>query len=811
MAGFATLAAVAIGVAAMAVVQRNRADDAATVAEVAAAEAESQRSVAEQATNEAEVLRTTAERRALIDSARAAGLTAAELADEDPEAAVLVGLEAEALAEEAGVVLPEVVSGLWEAANAERGRRRLIRTRFDVGPQEFGLFGQGVSPSPDGRLGVATLAEQRIAKEVLLGPEVVSKWASTTTISDLSSGETVSTLAGGEGLPLYSTWDPVSSEVVTANGDGSVTWWDPVRGEPLRREQLTDGPLWHVTLDGNRLATSENVDQTDGRSIAVLRDRASLQPIVAVPDSLWSTLSPNGKWWATASIRGEIIVHDARDGAEVLRTQPTDWPEAALRSADWAGEDDAMWLVRNGALIRVELNSGGLQSVGPPELYANGGCCASAASRQRGTSPLVVAGVPPRVRTSPNGDLVAYGASDARVYIRSAATDQRVIVLEGHASAVDSVEWLPDGSGLVSVDRSGIALVWNVVPPSGSPLPLVRAAENPETHAQFGDRAVLLADRSGGGVLVEPASGRTIVEFGLTGERHDLDVVASEAAGIFVAPSDGGVRVYDVDERRWIGEFGVDGIQRPLALSADGTRLLAGTAASSSADDAPATVMIDTTTGAVLWRLDRFSTDSALIIGDVVVLAGFRGEGFTNRLVVLDGVTGERRFESTRSWTTPAMAASPDGRRVATLRDDGTITIYDLDQFVESPTGQAVVVSASMDDTFGAQLVYSSDGSILFGAGIDGTVHAWSAETLDELWSIDAGTAAPGLRVSDDLLWFGVPVDAGPRSDAGFGLAAIPFDQHSIAEWAAATVTRELTDDECQQYLERACAVRVDR
>ena len=74
VAGFGMLAAVALGVAAVAVVQRNRADDAAVAAEMAVQEAESQRALAEEATGEAEVLRSSAERRAQLDGARAAGL-----------------------------------------------------------------------------------------------------------------------------------------------------------------------------------------------------------------------------------------------------------------------------------------------------------------------------------------------------------------------------------------------------------------------------------------------------------------------------------------------------------------------------------------------------------------------------------------------------------------------------------------------------------------------------------------------------------------------------------------------------------------
>jgi WD40 repeat protein len=368
------------------------------------------------------------------------------------------------------------------------------------------------------------------------------------------------------------------------------------------------------------------------------------------------------------------------------------------------------------------------------------------------------------------------------------------------------VEWLPDGSGLVSVDQSGAAIVWDLTSLPASSLPLENTADSPVTHAQFGNDAVLLAGRSGDGILADASTGQTIVEFGLAEERQDANVLANETAGIFVAPSEEGLRLYDVGERRWTQEFLIDGIERPLALSDDGTKLLAGT---STGEGTPATVMIDTTTGAVQWQLDRFFTDSALIDGDTVVLGGFRGRRLVNRLLGLDAATGEPLFESTRSWATSAMATSPDGRRLATERSDGRTTIYDLDLLVDSPTGQAVVVSTESADEPATRLVYSPDGRFLFGGGSDGVIRAWNAETLDELWSIDMGASASGLRVHDDRLWFGVPFDAPVGAgDSRFGLGAIPLDRASIVEWAATTVSRELTDFECMTYLNAPCRVR---
>ncbi len=778
LAGFGALAAVALVVAAIAVVQRGRADDAAAVAEAQQARAEAQQARAETAADEADALRTEAEQRALIDSARALGLTAVDLADEDPEAGVLVGLEAAAVADEVGALMPEVVSGLWASASTQR-----ITMRLDVGIQAFGQFGQGVNPSPDGRLGVVTTLDLSDMTDAI----------SSTRVLDLATGETVS---GWDDAPLslYSTWDVTTGEVVTANGNGSVSWFDPATGERMRTEQLTDSALWHVTLDASRLATSEVVDVDTGESIAVLRDRSTLQVLAERSGMLWSTLSPNGRWWATYSMTSEIVFHDAATGVEVFRVPHDLRPQQAVASSDWAGLDDAMWLLRlNGTLARIDL--------GPEAVVTD-------------VSPDRFIGISSEsLRTSPDGRLIAYGDFDTGVYVHDADSGEELLVLDGHASPVNAVEWLPDGAGLVTVDQAGTSLVWDLVPRSASTLPFRRVTEYPMTSAHFGDDLVMMSSRRSRGVLYDTSTGDVVVEFGLTDERQDLLAVANETAGAFVVPADVGMRMYDVGERRWTREFDIEGIERPLALSDDGGRLLATSSPSLEVGDRPATVMIDTTTGDVLWRYEWLLADTAVMADERVVVAGTRNNGFSSpRLLVLDLATGDELAVSTRSWTTPALALSPDGERVAAIRTGGGIDVYDMDLLVDDPTGQAVVASTkSLATASAAEIVYSSHGTTLFTGGFDGALRAWDADTFEPLWMINNGFSMAGLRVTDDLVWFGVPADVRAGSgDGGFGLAAIPFDQSAIADWAATTVTRNLSDDECLQYLGRPCAIRVD-
>jgi WD40 repeat protein len=62
---------------------------------------------------------------------------------------------------------------------------------------------------------------------------------------------------------------------------------------------------------------------------------------------------------------------------------------------------------------------------------------------------------------SPNGNLVAAGHSDKRVYVWNIQTGETQFLLEGHAGEVVSVDFSPNGRYLASGSRDGTVRLWN--------------------------------------------------------------------------------------------------------------------------------------------------------------------------------------------------------------------------------------------------------------------------------------------------------------------------------------------------------------
>jgi WD40 repeat protein len=267
------------------------------------------------------------------------------------------------------------------------------------------------------------------------------------------------------------------------------------------------------------------------------------------------------------------------------------------------------------------------------------------------------------VSFSPDGRRLASAGADGTVKMWDVATGQEMLTLErGHPSGISRVAFSPDGRRLASSSSDGTVKMWDV-------------ATGQETRA--------LEEDYHRGLL-----GRSI---------RWLDPHLSRIA----FPSPGSMTVFDTatgQERLTLESH--TGAITCWAFSADGTQL-----ASSGAG----TVEV--------WDLAKEIARASLVrtYGGQYDDAGKWMPGAVSipSPPTLKGHNGKVR----------SLVFSPDGTRIATAGEDGTVRVWD------PMTGQEMLTLKEHAGPINS-VVFSGDGTRLASAGDDGTITIWDARPL---------------------------------------------------------------------------------
>ncbi|MDJ0498447.1 MAG: BTAD domain-containing putative transcriptional regulator [Acidimicrobiia bacterium] len=508
-------------------------------------------------------------------------------------------------------------------------------------------------------------------------------------------------------------------------------------------------------------------------------------------------VNPDGTLLATGTYgggvgRGELAVWDAASGAEVQRFSFENGPAHSrtvwsiafspdsrlLASYSWNEEEGVrVWDVASGNLILERLD---------PDIAIV--CCP-----------------PVGLAFSPDGSSVAVGAATGDVIIFDVATGEWLPPLTGHEGPVSKIEYLPDGTGIVTSSWDGTVRLWSS---EAKELATVEAEVGLIIGMALSDDGRYMLTGGDTGLLrlweLQPGEAEPIAT--LPGHRaailnaafaHDGGVAASVAF-------DGEVRVWDVSPKGR-GEIAAWPGSGPVAFSPDGTMLafadeqrrdvavwpvaggrsqlllpVAGFIGDAASDEewadsgsvvfSPDGEYLATTTltseaipsSLTLWDVASGAAQATLfqhpfILGKVafnddgsrIAVATCEYAIESSTAAVIEAATGDLVFTTPPGPCGHAADLDPAGELLAVLVNDDrdNVRIWDI------ATEQLVTQMSHLVAT-GGSVQFSPDGSRLLTVGADGFGRIWDAGSGELLIELEGHTGGveDGVWVSDDTV-----------------------------------------------------------
>ncbi|MHC4622839.1 MAG: protein kinase domain-containing protein [Planctomycetota bacterium] len=335
------------------------------------------------------------------------------------------------------------------------------------------------------------------------------------------------------------------------------------------------------------------------------------------------------------------------------------------------------------------------------------------------------------VAFSPDGKRIVSG-NDTTIKVWDATTGDELRTLRGHESGVLAVAFSLDGKRIAAACWDGTAKVWNT---STGGQPLVLEHKELVTSVAFSPDGKRLASGS---------SDTTIKVWDVEGGA-ELTTLRGHAAGVgsvafspdderIVSAAGRTVKVWEPDRGRecmtlQLRDHEVDSI----AFSPDGKRIV-----SSSRDEG--IKVWDPATGAELMTLRGLQGGGTVIYspdGKRIIAA----DG--NDIKVCDASNGKELMRlSGHEGAIRSMSYSPDGTRIASGSQDGTIKIWDV-------AAGAEMMALGGHNSWIRAVAFSPDGKRIVSGSENGTITVWDTASGTEVMTLhgdETSVSAAGFR-----------------------------------------------------------------
>jgi WD40 repeat protein/class 3 adenylate cyclase len=601
----------------------------------------------------------------------------------------------------------------------------------------------------------------------------------------------------------------------TTGQDGSATVWRTDTGERLLRLRGHDGEVTGIAFspDGSRLATTGSDktvrvwDARSGRDVHVLRGhrKAASGPAFSPDGTRLATRGDDAtvRIWDVASGKEEMVLRGPAGvefDAQGARVSPAFSPDGSRVASGGWGTTATIWDLTTGK-IALALTGHRWQVTGVA-FSPDGGRVATAT--YEGTARTWDAGSGEEltnfsghtgellsVAYSRDGSRIATAGNDATARVWDAATGKHLLTLAGHSTGVAHVAFTPDGERLLTAGADGTTRLWDVSLTGGRDWLTVPGPAFRMGGVAFspGGRKVAVPEQltvvtvrdAGTGAKLVTLKGHDAIHARLAFSPDGSRLAAADGTGVTTSKANWTVPIWEVKTGKLVTTLiGHKGDVPAVAFSPDGRRVVTSSYDGTLRiwDSATGKQQRVLKVGADAFGLG-FSPDGRFLLA---------GLGLKEVVTIWDAETLEQRGEL-RGHTDyiQDLAFGPDGR-VVTASGDGTAKIWDLESRRE-----LVTLRGHSGPVLGVSV--TPNGTRVATSSADGTAKLWDAASGRELLTLFGhDRLVHTVKISSDgrLL-------ATASGDGTVALHLLPIDE--LRRLARERVTRNLTQDECRQYL----------